>query len=632
MKKLFMLMLAGVLVSGSLLQAAPVSSSRALDIAKKVFAAQPATKAAGEVKLLWDGEEVATKGVQPAFYVFGRDGGGFVIIAGDDNVQPVLAISDRNQFRVEGMPENVKWWMDAMKEYVRSARTLTPEVQAQWDRFVATKSDPVAPGTEGLTVLASHPTPEWNQGNSDNYYFGQQVFNTKCPLDADEHWTITGCVAAALGEIMTTMSGIYSSVMPTHASGTVAAYTVNAGYVAAATEGHPYVLGTVYDWAGLRTLMDRDAINAAIAAGKTDLLNNLGQLLADMGAIMEAGYSKDDTYAMTGLAPERMAEYMGFNKNAYFDYASNYSTRQWGLKLKAELDKHPVLFSGKRPGGGGHAFVLDGYADYGGSDMFYVNFGWSGSSNGYYLLNDFGNYTTQTAAAFDFYPDPESTYAKKLAMESRGLSYEYVQYNGEDWEFYPVAALSEGGDKFIIHGFMGNVGEETYHGKVKLVLKDKDGNIKQDNFDHISEDLEPGIGWSFYTFHNISFGVELAFGDYMMVYYTTNDAMNEWAPLEINGKPCDIVFELPVFPAAFIKTEASYSLNDWFEFALKNHADPYAGTIWTITDPSGNAVTMKQSEQEFQFTKKGTWKVEAAVAATEGGTVTETIVTTIKVN
>ena len=630
MKKLFLLILAGVLVSGSLLQAAPVSSSRALDIAKMIFAAQPATKAGtGTLKIVWDGEDVATKAVQPAFYVVSRDGGGFVIIAGDDNVQPVLAISDRNEFKVEGMPDNVKSLMEGMKEHVRSAKAQTPEIQAQWARFVATKSDPVAPGTSGLTVVASHPTPEWNQGNSDDYYFHQQVFNTRCPLDADNHWTITGCVAAALSEILTTMSGIYPDAMPTHASGTVQPYTVDDGYVAAATTGHPYTLGTVYDWAGLRTLMNTADINAAITAGKTDLLDNLAQLLADMGAMMHAGYRKDDTYAATGNAPDTLAKYIGFNKSAYWDYASNYTARQWGNKLKAELDRHPVLFSGKRPGGGGHAYVLDGYADYDGSDMYYVNFGWSGADNGYYLLNDFGKYTTQTAAAFDFYPAPESVYAKKITIGGPGLEYMY----GDPLEVVP--SLGDGGDRFVIQGWLGNGGKETYTGALKLVLKDKTGTVKaESDFTVGINDLPPRYGWSLYHFYlgSDGFGVSYAFGDYVEIYFSTNDAMTEWEPVYVSGNASSVVSLLPVYPAAFIKTADSYSLNDWFEFALKNHEAPYEGTVWTFTDPSGTAVTKNQSEGEFQFTKKGTWKVEAAVAQTVGGDVVETVVTYIKVN
>ena len=632
MKKLFLLILAGVLVSGSLLQAAPVSSERALSMAKMIFAAQPATKAGtGALKIVWDGEDVATKAVQPAFYVISREGGGFVIIAGDDNVQPVLAISDRNEFKVEGMPDNVKSLMEGMKEHVRSAKAQTPEIRAQWARYVATKvSDPVAPGTAGLTVVANHATPEWNQGNSDNYYFGQQVFNTKCPLDADNHWTITGCVAAALGEIMTTMSGIYPSAdMPTHASGTVQPYTVDDGYVAAATTGHPYTFGTVYDWAGLRTLMNTDDINAAITAGKTDLLDNLAQLLADLGAMMHAGYRKDDTYAMTGSAPDTMAKYIGFNKAAYWDYASNYTARQWGNKLKAELDKHPVLFSGKKPGGGGHAFVLDGYADYDGSDMFYVNFGWSGSSNGYYLLNDFGKYTTQTAAAFDFYPAPESVYPKMIVIKGPGMEYKA----GDPLEEVPT--LGEGGDRFVIEGWIGNKGKEPYTGAVKLVLKDKTGAVKAESeYRKAINDLKPNSGWTLYriTFGSSGFGVPYAFGDYVEMHFSTNDAMTEWEPIYMSGQASTVVFVLPVYPAAFIKTADSYSQNDWFEFALKNHAKPYVGTVWSFTDPSGNTVTKNQSEGEFQFTKKGTWKVEAAVAPAEGDAVVETIVTYIKVN
>ena len=88
-------------------QAAPVSRERALDIAKKVLAAQPATKAIGDVKLIWDGEDVATKGAQPAIYVFGRERGGFVIVAGDDNVSPPLALFSHNKFNFWGMAGRV---------------------------------------------------------------------------------------------------------------------------------------------------------------------------------------------------------------------------------------------------------------------------------------------------------------------------------------------------------------------------------------------------------------------------------------------------------------------------------------------------------------------------------------------
>ena len=122
MKKIFALAVIG-LVSGGLLKEEPVPASRALEMGRRILSAQPATKSgAGAVRIIWDGEtpDVTTKSaaLPPAFYVVARDGGGFVIIAGDDNVTPVLAISDRNAFKVEGMPDNVKWWMDQLKSYL----------------------------------------------------------------------------------------------------------------------------------------------------------------------------------------------------------------------------------------------------------------------------------------------------------------------------------------------------------------------------------------------------------------------------------------------------------------------------------------------------------------------------------
>ena len=180
--------LSALLIFGGSLSAAPVSSGRALDIAKKIFAVQPATKSGGgSLRIVWDGEEVATKAaVQPAFYVVARDGGGFVIVAGDDNVRPILAISDHNEFKVEGMPANVRWWMDRMKAYVRATTIQEPEVKALWADLVSTKADASVPTADVINKV-EHLTPEWSQGNT--YHKGQaderQIFNSKCPKDAE---------------------------------------------------------------------------------------------------------------------------------------------------------------------------------------------------------------------------------------------------------------------------------------------------------------------------------------------------------------------------------------------------------------------------------------------------------------
>ena len=628
MKKPFLLLLTILLAGGTTLQAEPVSESRAREIAMKVLAAQPATKAAsGGVKLIWNGEDAATKAAgDPAFYVFGSDRGGFVIIAGDDNVPPVLAISETNQFKVEGMPENVKWMMEGMKNFVRSASSPSSAVRNQWARFADTKVDPVAPDTPSLVEGPMHKTPEWNQGNADDYYFHQQVFNTKCPKDADGNLTLTGCVATAVAEVMTTLSGIYPETMPSHAVGTVEAYEPYGDYITAVT---PYVFNTEYDWLGLRTLTGTDAINKAISDGKTDLLDNMAQLLADMGAMVRASYSKDATAAYTVYVADYAPIHMGISKSVYANYASGYSTRQWTDKLKAELDYRPVLYSGVRSDGG-HAFVLDGYAKYNGSDMFYVNFGWGGGANGYYLVTQFQGLTEFCVALFNMYPDPESASRSDLKMFSDPNTPTY------GFRYMENGRPSKAGDPVLIDKFcLRNNGTEDYVGRYRLIAVDKNGNVRQ-TFDENDYSFLLNYYTTFYYGEedNLHLDHDPEFGEKIIFQYTTDDEHKVWETLATYQLyEATVVTELPLMPAAFIKTEAEYKLNDWLAFRLTNHDYVYNGTVWTITEPDGTVIdNLPQSQHLFILTQTGTYKIEAAVAPEVGEDVVETITTYITVS
>ena len=57
----------------------------------------------------------------------------------------------------------------------------------------------------------------------------------------------------------------------------------------------------------------------------------------------------------------------------------------------------------------------------------------------------------------------------------------------------------------------------------------------------------------------------------------------------------------------------------------------YKGTTWTITEPDGTQVVKPQSDCEFQLTKTGQYKIQAATAMKVGGDVIEKIVTYINV-
>jgi hypothetical protein len=594
------------------MQAAPVSSSRALDVAKKIFSAQSAKRGVADVRIVWDGEfpdDPATKApVAPAFYVVAKDGGGWVIISGDDNVRPVLGISADGAFKTEGMPDNVRWWMERMKAYVRSTKAQAPDVAEQWSVFVDTKANASIP-SEYVTNVVDRKTPDWNQ---------ESPFNDLCPKIGNTP-CITGCVATALAELLTFESGQGYQNFPDHATGTVGGYDLylydfqDSPYITPES----YTLGTVYRWNDLRGLTNVDIAIGASA----DLKTNLARLCADLGAIVKAEYYLDNTGADSYGIIGHMIAHFGLNKAAAMKHDYDFTPREWVTSLMAELDERPILFSGTTERGYGHAFLLDGYGSDGITDdvFFRVNFGWGGYNNGFYCLYNMddgsnGNWAYSFSAFFDFYPKSNS--AAPAFLEAY-----YYDVN------YPGVRSVLQGNGYFFYVCIYNRGNEVYNGQLKFKVLHKDGSESEINNSAINyTDLSPNYYGAF-SFGSFPINT-ISFGDRVVCYYKDG---SDWRRLDC--APGNAVSEWPLFsPATFIYTEDSYSVGDYFAFRLMNNHYIYKAATWKITDPDGVVTTLPQSEREFQFTKSGKYKVDATVresASTDP--VIETLVTYITV-
>ena len=82
-----------------------VSGAQSAAAARAFFSPSATKSAAMAVRI---SEAGVTKGDSPAYRVYNRDGGGFVVIAGDDAVEPVLAYSFEGTFPSEDdMPDNM---------------------------------------------------------------------------------------------------------------------------------------------------------------------------------------------------------------------------------------------------------------------------------------------------------------------------------------------------------------------------------------------------------------------------------------------------------------------------------------------------------------------------------------------
>ena len=330
----------------------------------KRLAGQPATS----VKLLYT-EVNSSRATQAVYYIFNSDDG-FVIIAGDDRAQEVLAHGDR-PLDLKRMPDNMKFWLGTYKkqiEYLQAHPGLVVDKPAVNTSLRATKVEP---------LLAA----EWDQ--SAPYY-------NHCPT-YNGSYCLTGCPATSLSMVF------YHWKYPTDPTPPVEGYT-NASY-SLQIEALPSI---TFDW---DNMLDR--YTSGYSTAQADAV---AWLMRYVGQEEHMDYTPSGSGAM-GEDILRAVKFFGYDESAQLlfktrtddsgnDTAVYYTDDEWAALLQQEMyEGRPVVYCGydysSWYGWSGHAFNVDGYnpAD----NTYHVNWGWSGDGNGDFALNAF----TSSGMTFD---------------------------------------------------------------------------------------------------------------------------------------------------------------------------------------------------------------------------------------
>ena len=617
MKKTFSIL--SMILLGCALYAGPVTPEKALQVAQSVFASAPGTKAAGEseLKIVWDGEfEPATKAAQdPAFYVVSRPEGGFVMVAGNDNVQPVLAFSFENDFVVEGMPENVRWWMQQYKDHVRSSVSATPAVREQWEKYESTKADPVISGlTDEYTASR---TNEWNQTNPANYY---------CPdVEGQTQTSVCGCVALATAEIM----AWFGTNNPALSSYTIPGYNYTSKNSKSVNVELPdgHALTTSHNWADLKALesitdfynqvVGFDTVNSNeelwgklyYGASKenpvthkknelTDLGKDLAHLTYDIGTLLQAEYNENaynGTGAVTAEVITAVAPVFHYNNGARFVTKDSYTSGQWEQLMKEQITQHPIIYTGP-----GHAYAADGYGIYDSKQYFHFNMGWGGQANGYYTLDIQDKYAGGHYAIIDFYPSASFTVLPHIDFDTNGgityvSGYDTNTLTFDLTEFYNYGAATFSGGIYA--------GRENFAG----VLAETKPLLSDLNLGYL-------YGYDSYPNLSVTFS-DAVFGDRLVAYYKESDKSTylpfRYEPLSVG------ITALPFFPAAAIKRNTSYSVGDYFVFELTNNDYTYQNSIWKVTTPDGTTTQYDMDDYRVQLTAAGDYKISCTTPGQE---------------
>lgn len=288
------------------------------------------------------------------FYVFNQaDNGGFVIVAADDAVSPILAYSHENSFQADNIPCNVKAVLDTYRDAITAAIESGVDASAEWNNVATRASE----STEGSYLVTS----KWGQG---------YPYNAKTPVIAEEH-CVTGCVATAMAQIM------YYWKYPKAGTGSHEYYWNGGGKMLSADFTEPF------DWANMRDTYD---YNTAYTQDEVDAISHL---LSQCGISVDMDYY-DQSGASTTTMRNSLCNYFGYSSAQACSYSlTNVGQTEWIRIIKEEIDNgRPIVYSSN-----GHAYICDGYNS---SDYLHVNFGWSGGSDGFYQFMGTNAYLNRT--------------------------------------------------------------------------------------------------------------------------------------------------------------------------------------------------------------------------------------------
>ena len=385
------------------------------------------------------------------FFIFNNESGkGFVIIAADDCVTPILGYSYDNNFAVENLPPNLKDWLDGYAEQIRMAvemkATATDDIRTDWECLRQGKNMPI----RSETVVNPLIVTTWNQS---------PYYNALCPFDYTYYeQTVTGCVATAMAQIMK-----YWSYPDNHGYG-------SHSYI---PERHPeygtqyadFSDNTLYQWSSMPNSLSASSSSTQINAVATLMY------LCGVSVEMDYGISGSPDYGSSastlGVFPSAEQAYKTF-----FDYKStlhsisksDYSDSEWINILKAELNAaRPIHYRGSGPDGG-HSFICDGYNN---SNFFHFNWGWGGGGDGDFPINNLNpivnghqfNFTSNQKAIIGIEPN-NTTYNFDLVYYSTPIMSDDEYWFFDDLSVYAEVWNTGNGD------FNGYIGAGVYYEEI----------------------------------------------------------------------------------------------------------------------------------------------------------------------
>lgn len=314
-----------------------------------------------------------------AYYVFNIGQTGFVIVSADDSFRPIIGYSDEGAFPTENPSPEMMYYLNDLsmgrKAALRSSIEADEQVKAEWNALM--NQGTMAPRNGNRSSFYLLKT-KWNQ---------DFPYNKFCPTGPGGR-CYAGCVATAMSQVMNYWQH------PTHGYGSHSFVDYTYGELSADFSTAEYRFD----------LMPNSIDNMS----PVENIDAIALFMYHCGISVNMMYSPDGSGAYSQDVPEAVLKYFGYTNRCRLHSRNNYSLEEFQAMLKDQFDMGwPCYYSGQDTGdGGGHAFVCDGYDE---NDMFHFNWGWSGSGDGFFVIDglNVSSYAFNGDQAFiaNFVPD-----------------------------------------------------------------------------------------------------------------------------------------------------------------------------------------------------------------------------------
>lgn len=471
-----------------------------------------------DLSLVYRSKASTAKGQTNFFYVFNNSTDGFVIVAADDNVIPILGYSTEGKFDTNNIPINTKEWFEnynnQIKYVIAHNIPTSQKIKTEWANYI--NNVVINNKTTSVNPLL---TTKWDQS---------PYYNDACPYDTDiAKKSVTGCAATAMAQIMKYWN------YPEKGTGFYSYDHKKYGTISSNFNEHSY------NWGNMPNAVN--STNSAVA-----------QLNYDAGVSLSMDYSPDESGALIRSKQDPTMFSFDYALKNYFDYKStldtkdrkNYTGEGWLNLLKTELDaSRPVLYLGL--GTGGHAFVCDGYDN---NNLLHFNWGWGGQADGYFVVDQLNpggyNFSDEQYAVIGVEPKtpPATNYKLEIYQHTPYLSSTEMPF----------------GTNFSITTDLVNFGTAIFEGNFGAAIYDSNNNFIDFIDIKASTIIKPNfyiLGEQFYKTSSTT----LMPGDYYasILYKGINDGWKVVAPRNYSNK---VPFKIK--HTADIETNSAFSITN----------------------------------------------------------------------